>query len=83
MGQRQREWGKRVRAGLFEALGRRCVLCGATEDLELDCILPMGHEHHRIEWSWRQSFYRQMHRAENLQVLCRECNGRKGFREGQ
>lgn len=48
--------------------GRRCRLCGATEDLTLDHIYPqvLGGQH----------------TEDNLRVLCRSCNSAKGARVG-
>lgn len=78
MGMRQREWAKRKTAELREQLGGACVDCGATEELQFDCIRPQGDNHHeRMEWSWRLSFYRQQHAQGNLALRCIRCNGRK------
>jgi 5-methylcytosine-specific restriction endonuclease McrA len=78
MGARQRDWAKRKRARLVAILGSRCNYCGAVEDLQLDCIHPRGHDHHRMESSMRMSFYLKEFAACNLQVLCGACNSRKG-----
>ena len=48
--------------------GRRCQVCGETEDLTID--------HKIVPWSEGGSSTDQ----ENLQVLCRSCNSRKGTR---
>jgi hypothetical protein len=48
--------------------GRRCQACGETEDLTID--------HKIIPWSEGGSSTD----PENLQVLCRSCNSRKGTR---
>ena len=74
MGKRQKIWARRARARLIELLGGRCVRCGTDENLELDCIAPRGHDHHRCDTSSRICFYRQQHREGNLQVLCSECH---------
>lgn len=78
MGKRQKQWAVRARADLVQLLGGRCVECGTTEELHLDCILPQGHHHHKLDSSSRVSFYRRQHAEGNLQVLCAACNGRKG-----
>jgi len=81
MGLRQRQWAERTRESIFDILGRVCVDCGETENLEFDCIKPQGAHHHRIEWSWRMSFYRKQLEQGNLAVRCQVCNGRKKARE--
>lgn len=53
-----------VRNAVFARDGRRCVECSATEDLTLDHIYP---------WSLGGP-----DTVENLRVLCRSCNSRKG-----
>ncbi len=55
-----------VRAFVMERDGYRCVECGATEDLTLDHL-----------WPW---ILGGPDTAENLRVLCRPCNSRKGAR---
>lgn len=82
MSARQRNWAARTWAHLIADLGGRCARCGKKRDLELDCIRPQGHKHHRIEWSWRISFYRSQYAAGNLQVLCKHCNAKKGASYG-
>jgi hypothetical protein len=80
MGARQREWARKSRESIFDVLGRVCVGCGTTENLTLDVIVAPenGDKHHRMEWSWRTSFYRKELAAGNLQVMCDVCNTRKG-----
>lgn len=55
-----------VRMAVMERDGHRCVLCSAAEDLTLDHIHP---------WSLGGP-----DTVENLRVLCRSCNSRKGDR---
>lgn len=77
MGQRQRDWARRTRDNLRTALGGKCSVCGSTDDLEFDVILPVDQPHHRIEWSARMSFYRQQHARHNLDLKCSHHNGAK------
>lgn len=78
MAKAQREWARRSYGQLIALLGQMCACCGNVKDLELDCIKPQGDRHHKIEWSWRVSFYRKQYRRHNLQCLCTKCNSRKG-----
>lgn len=78
MARRQRDWARRERDRLHALLGGKCQACGTSKDLTLDCKIPMGGDHHRIEWSARISFYRAMLTLGNLALLCGTCNARKG-----
>jgi len=78
MSRKNKLWAISARAKLMEAMGEVCVVCGETIDLTFDCITDMGSEHHRKDTSTRMCFYRRQFLHDNLQVLCRECNGRKG-----
>ena len=77
MAARQREWARRARERLLASLGRKCVDCGSTEDLELDCIVPLGHHHHGLDPARRVSFYRRQARAGNLTIRCSRHNSLK------
>jgi len=83
MGVRQKAWARNAREQLFETLGRACVFCGATEQLQFDCIRPLGDAHHKLEFSARICFYRGQLEQGNLQVLCARCNAVKGADEHQ
>ncbi len=80
MGKRQRDWARKETERLRTLLGGQCVKCEATEELEFDLIIPKGNSFHsdEMEWSWRMSFYRRELAQGNVQLLCRECNARKG-----
>lgn len=78
MGKLQKAWARRARAKLLTELGAKCAHCGEREALGFDCISPRGDRHHKMDTSARMSFYRGEHRLGNLQVLCSECNRRKG-----
>lgn len=77
MGIRQRRWARDKRVELELYLGSVCKCCGIDRNLEFDCIVPQGSEHHRIEWSWRISFYNRQYKERNLQLLCAKCHQRK------
>jgi hypothetical protein len=55
-----------VRREVMERDGHRCLECGATDQLSLDHIVPYSHGGPDT--------------VENLRVLCRPCNSRKGNR---
>lgn len=77
MGLRQQAWARRARHRLLEKLGGKCAVCGTTEQLEFDCIVPQGDEHHRRDNSWRMSFYHAQESVGNLQILCSRHNNLK------
>jgi len=77
MGLRQRRWAHKARKRLLKLLGDRCNECHSEENLELDCIIPLGDAHHKMEFSWRTSFYRRQWKQGNLQLLCQTCNAKK------
>ena len=81
MGLRQRRWARDKRTEIELYLGAVCKHCGSPKNLELDCIEPQGDEHHRIEWSWRMSFYMRQYRENNLQLLCAECHKTKTLQD--
>jgi 5-methylcytosine-specific restriction endonuclease McrA len=85
VGLKQRNWARKVRALLVQALGGVCIRCGSKggkkNGLELDCIAPRGDRHHRQEWSARMSFYRHEFKLNNLQLLCKKCHGKKSIGE--
>jgi len=78
MAKRHKRRAKLVRWQLMNLLGRRCTFCRTKQDLEFDCIQPMGDAHHRLDTDRRMKFYCQQFLASNLQLLCSSCNARKG-----
>lgn len=78
---RVRNYWLRVGEALRVALGGRCWVCGATGDLEFDCIVPMGDKHHRWETNRRMSFYKQQFLNRNLQLLCEKHHAKKSKAE--
>jgi len=78
MGRAEKEWARRKRQEMLTLLGNVCAHCGTAEDLEFDCIRPMGDRHHKYDTSQRMCFYRRQFRHGNLQLLCGVCNARKG-----
>ena len=77
MASRQVIWARRVKQELREIMGERCRRCGATEELEFDCIEPQGHHHHQVGTVGRATFYRLQHKIGNLQLLCPDCHSIK------
>lgn len=74
MAKRQREWAKRARLRLIEALGAQCVRCGATDCLTLEHIDGCDWDRKRFDYSWRMSIYRWEAKRGRLTVLCISCN---------
>lgn len=63
-----------LRAHILERDGHQCVLCGSTDQLEVDHITALATikdvgERDRMTWD-----------ETNLRTLCKPCNGRKGDR---
>lgn len=83
MGVRQRLWAKNTRLKLRRLLGLKCIKCGSKDyrKLEFDCIVPLGDNHGKKEWSWRMSIYRRELKLNNLQLLCDKCHGIKSSQE--
>jgi len=64
---------------MIQELGGKCAKCKTVEHLELDCIEPQGHAHHKLmDQTMRMAFYRRQKEANNLQVLCKRDNSLKG-----
>ena len=53
-----------VRERILKLRGRRCAYCGATEKLQIDHRIPLSKG--------------GKHDEDNLQVLCKTCNLKKG-----
>ena len=60
----RRPISKRQRAEIQNKYGEKCALCGSSEDLQIDHIIPV------IDHGTND--------AANLQVLCKLCNSSKG-----
>lgn len=70
----QREWYAARRAKGIELLGGKCVLCGATEELELDHIDPATKFTHRIfSYNWNKI----NEELAKCQLLCVPCHFEK------
>lgn len=75
---RQVRWAHAQRAHLLKILGEKCVRCMVTTNLTFDCIKPTGGRHHRLSSVARMTFYNRQFRLGNLQILCHDCNSKKG-----
>ena len=64
------EW-KAARLECLERDGYACVECGATEDLEVDHIVPLS-----VVLADEETAYLATD-LDNLQTLCKPCNGAK------
>jgi len=68
-GPQRQEWNgirKTVSPRIIQNGSGRCAYCGSTEKLEIDHIIPLARG--------------GTNDSDNLQVLCRSCNRRKGVR---
>lgn len=63
---------------MLGVLGGKCAKCKVTNNLTFDCIRPTGGHHHRLSSVARITYYLEQMRRGNLQVLCHDCNSRKG-----
>lgn len=68
----QRNWRAKRRADFF--MGKTCVRCGATEELQLDHIDRNTKVHHGI-WSWSEE--RRNSELAKCQILCLPCHKTK------
>jgi len=64
------------RAEAVERLGGKCVVCGSTEDLQLDHILKEEKEF-QIGQLWSVSKERYEAELAKCQLLCRDCHKAK------
>ena len=83
MGKRQKVWAQQSRARLMTALGGCCSRCRRVVNLQFDCIVPCGDEHHRLDTARRCTFYWRQYRQGNLQILCETCHSVKTAHEDQ
>ena len=74
----QNRWTQHRREIAIDFLGRRCVKCRATENLEIDHIDPATKVSHRI-WSWRPA--RIQAEIAKCRLLCRQCHTEKSADE--
>ncbi len=63
---RRKTVSERIRNKIFKRDKRKCKHCGSTKDLCLDHIIPFALNGKTTE--------------DNLQVLCKTCNGEKGMK---
>ena len=64
----------------FNLLGRRCAICGSTENLEIDHIEWQQKELQLNKmWSYKEA--RFLKELEKCQVLCQECHVHKSKKD--
>jgi 5-methylcytosine-specific restriction endonuclease McrA len=83
MAKRHKRRAKERRIELLMILGYSCAKCGSEDDLEFDCIVPQGDQHHRYDTSQRMSFYHKQYKLGNLQILCTHCHRKKSVDDAQ
>lgn len=81
---RQVAWYRRERAKWIAHLGGKCAVCGATEELEFDHDVPRDwRPEKKSRWQRLTIYIREIRAGKIKQVLCRVCNARKGYPDGQ
>jgi|SRR5436190_15361593 len=68
---------RQIRDHLRHTLGRACLWCGSTTDLQFDYELPTPDGHHELAYRSRMVAYVRQSRVGNLQLLCATCHARK------
>lgn len=81
MAKRNKLWAKKKRAEIVRALGGKCKVCGATEELEIHHIFGRKYDLELIGSDSRVSRYIKELRAGLIDVLCRSCNAKIGMPE--
>lgn len=59
------------------SIGKHCIYCGTMlglENISLDHIIPFG----KSELRYAKAVQKQLNVPENLQIICKKCNGIKG-----
>lgn len=75
-------WAKSERERLIDELGGRCVECGALEGLQFDHKTGLRRWIARNLSRWmRMVHYRREAAQGELQLLCGDCNRKKGGRD--
>lgn len=72
--ERQARWYRNNRLAAIELLGGKCVVCGTTEELEVDHVDPLEKASSNI-WSWSKA--RRLEELKKCQVLCTTHHGIK------
>jgi hypothetical protein len=82
-----RKRARDLRAIWLYVLGNKCAHVGKGKckgKLEFDCIIPMGHDHHRrMDTLQRMNFYVKQAKNDNLQLLCKLHNSRKSRKDAK
>lgn len=72
----QRNRYTKRRETAFRYLGGKCVVCGSTEDLELDHITP-SQKIKKVSAMWGYSEKKWLEELEKCQLLCSTCHIKK------
>lgn len=85
-------WYRRERPKWLHYLGGKCGMCGKTleeaeaegETLEFDHDQPRDWNPSKTSrWQRLRNYIHEIREGKIKQVLCRSCNGRKGYPDGQ
>lgn len=83
MAKRNKIKARALRSFLKHELGGVCKMAHKSNCkgvLTFDCIIPMGHDHHRGSTDQRMDFYIKQHLKHNIQLLCEKHNAQKKAR---
>ncbi len=78
MGYRQKSWATRKRLELVKLLGGECRQCGSKGDLQIDHINGKSWTANKVGSDTRVCRYMREMKEGKLQVLCGDCNSKKG-----
>lgn len=76
----RRKWNTQRRDRLRRLLGGRCAYCGLCDGLDFDCKKPTKDGHGKLSTVQRMTYYLRQYASGNLQLLCRDCNVKKGVK---
>lgn len=65
----------------MDRLNNCCAWCSSRDNLQFDCRMPKGREHHGKSLYDRMRFYFREFHSGNLQLLCKKCHQQKSTQD--